>query len=116
MLPTTSIELDEAGKAKSVLRVIDALEEHDDVQNVYANFDVPDEILSAVYAWAHLLPSTHGHRRRARLRPPAPPGGHAHVSPRWLAADVAGDVQRRLAGRRRREHARDRAEGEEFAA
>jgi transcriptional/translational regulatory protein YebC/TACO1 len=50
MLPTTSVELDEAGKAKSVLRVIDALEEHDDVQNVYANFDVPDEILSAVYA------------------------------------------------------------------
>ena len=30
------------GAAKSVLRVIDALEEHDDVQNVYANFDIPD--------------------------------------------------------------------------
>ena len=36
--------------AKSVLRVIDALEEHDDVQNVYANFDIPDEVLAAVYA------------------------------------------------------------------
>ena len=31
-------------------RVIDALEEHDDVQNVYANFDIPDEVLQAVYA------------------------------------------------------------------
>ena len=31
--------------AKSVLRVIDALEEHDDVQNVYANFDIPDDVL-----------------------------------------------------------------------
>ncbi|MDQ1432443.1 MAG: hypothetical protein QOF40_3045 [Actinomycetota bacterium] len=50
MLPTTTVELDEASKAKSVLRVIDALEEHDDVQNVYANFDIPDDVLQAVYA------------------------------------------------------------------
>jgi YebC/PmpR family DNA-binding regulatory protein len=50
MLPTTTVELDEASKAKSVLRVIDALEEHDDVQNVYANFDIPDAVLQAVYA------------------------------------------------------------------
>ena len=27
-----------------MLRVIDALEEHDDVQNVYANFDIPDDV------------------------------------------------------------------------
>ena len=50
MLPTTTVELDETSKAKSVLRVIDALEEHDDVQNVYANFDIPDAVLQAVYA------------------------------------------------------------------
>jgi YebC/PmpR family DNA-binding regulatory protein len=50
MLATTSVALDEASKAKSVLRVIDALEEHDDVQNVYANFDIPDDVLQAVYA------------------------------------------------------------------
>ncbi len=50
MLPTTTVELDEASKAKSVLRVIDALEEHDDVQNVYANFDIPDDVLQSVYA------------------------------------------------------------------
>ena len=50
MLPTTTVELDETSKAKSVLRVIDALEEHDDVQNVYANFDIPDSVLQAVYA------------------------------------------------------------------
>ncbi len=36
--------------AKSVLRVIDALEEHDDVQNVYANFDIPESVLESVYA------------------------------------------------------------------
>jgi transcriptional/translational regulatory protein YebC/TACO1 len=31
-----------------VLKVIDALEDQDDVQAVYANFDIPDEILAAV--------------------------------------------------------------------
>jgi YebC/PmpR family DNA-binding regulatory protein len=50
MLPSTTIALGDASSAKSVLRVIDALEEHDDVQNVYANFDIPDEILAASYA------------------------------------------------------------------
>jgi YebC/PmpR family DNA-binding regulatory protein len=50
MLPQNSVALaDEAG-AKAVLRVIDALEEHDDVQAVYANFDIPDDILQAVSA------------------------------------------------------------------
>ena len=48
MLPSTTVELDEAGKAKSVLRVINTLEEHDDVQNVYANFDIPDQILTTI--------------------------------------------------------------------
>ena len=46
MLPSATVEIGEASKAKSVLRVIDALEEHDDVQNVYANFDIPDDILA----------------------------------------------------------------------
>jgi YebC/PmpR family DNA-binding regulatory protein len=50
MLPSTTIALGDASSAKSVLRVIDALEEHDDVQNVYANFDIPDSILAAAYA------------------------------------------------------------------
>ena len=50
MLPSTTVGLDDASKAKSVLRVIDALEDHDDVQNVYANFDIPDDIMAAAYA------------------------------------------------------------------
>ena len=48
MLPSTTVELDEASKAKSVLRVIDALEEHDDVQNVYSNFDVDEKEMEAL--------------------------------------------------------------------
>ena len=48
MLPTTTVPLTDEAGAKAVLRVIDALEDNDDVQNVYANFDIPDDVLQAV--------------------------------------------------------------------
>jgi YebC/PmpR family DNA-binding regulatory protein len=48
MLPQNTIALETADAAKSVLRVIDALEDLDDVQDVYANFDIPDEILQSI--------------------------------------------------------------------
>jgi YebC/PmpR family DNA-binding regulatory protein len=41
--PTTSVTLDE-DRAGAVLKLLDALDENDDVQNVYANFDIPDEV------------------------------------------------------------------------
>lgn len=47
MLPTSVVGVDSADAARSVLRLIDALDDHDDVQDVYANFDIPDEILQA---------------------------------------------------------------------
>ncbi len=47
MLPQQSVPLEDAASAKQVLRVIDALEEHDDVQNVYANFDIPTDVLES---------------------------------------------------------------------
>jgi transcriptional/translational regulatory protein YebC/TACO1 len=50
MLATTSVPLESEADARKVLRVIDALEEHDDVQNVYSNFDIPDSILQLVEA------------------------------------------------------------------
>ena len=43
-----ALETADAGKA--VLRVIDALDENDDVQDVLANFDIPDDILQTVDA------------------------------------------------------------------
>lgn len=46
-LPATTIPLDEAG-ARSVLRLIDALEDLDDVQAVYANFDIGDDVMAAM--------------------------------------------------------------------
>jgi YebC/PmpR family DNA-binding regulatory protein len=48
LLPQNTVPLETADAAKKVLRLIDALDELDDVQNVYANFDIPDSILQAV--------------------------------------------------------------------
>jgi YebC/PmpR family DNA-binding regulatory protein len=50
MLPTSTIALETEADARKVLRVVDALEDHDDVQAVYANFDIPDSVLEAVEA------------------------------------------------------------------
>jgi YebC/PmpR family DNA-binding regulatory protein len=46
-LPSVSVDLDEEG-ARKVFRLIEALEDSDDVQNVYANFDVSDDVIEAV--------------------------------------------------------------------
>ena len=50
MLPTSTVELDSTEAAKAVLRLVDALEDHDDVQHVYANMDIPDDVLAAIDA------------------------------------------------------------------
>lgn len=47
MLPSMSIPLD-AEQATKVFNLIDAIEELDDVQNVYGNFDVPDEVMASL--------------------------------------------------------------------
>ena len=46
MIPQTYVKLD-GKEAQQMLRLVDTLEDNDDVQNVYANFDIPDEILNA---------------------------------------------------------------------
>jgi YebC/PmpR family DNA-binding regulatory protein len=46
-LPSVQVPLDEDG-ARKMFKLIDALEDSDDVQNVYANFDVSDEVMEAV--------------------------------------------------------------------
>jgi YebC/PmpR family DNA-binding regulatory protein len=50
LLPTTTVPLGNESDAKKVLHLVDLLEDHDDVQNVYANFDIPDAILELVEA------------------------------------------------------------------
>jgi YebC/PmpR family DNA-binding regulatory protein len=47
MLPKSYVVLDE-NSAEQMMRLVEALEDHDDVQNVYTNFDVPDEVIAKV--------------------------------------------------------------------
>jgi YebC/PmpR family DNA-binding regulatory protein len=50
MLPKTTIEIGDEGSARKVLRLMEALEDVVDVQDVYANFDIPERVLEAVAA------------------------------------------------------------------
>ena len=47
LVPQNLVPIAEEGEAKKILRLVDAMDDHDDVQNVVANFDVPDEVLAA---------------------------------------------------------------------
>ncbi len=48
MIPASTVKINDKNTAQSVLTLISALEDQEDVQNVYANFDVPDNILSQI--------------------------------------------------------------------
>ena len=48
MVSSTTIEVTDPEEAKKILRIMDALEDHDDVQDVYSNFDIPDDILTTI--------------------------------------------------------------------
>jgi transcriptional/translational regulatory protein YebC/TACO1 len=49
MVPLSTVRA-EGKDAQAVLRLVEALEELDDVQAVYANYDIPDEIIDAITA------------------------------------------------------------------
>jgi transcriptional/translational regulatory protein YebC/TACO1 len=42
LVPVTTVE-----DAKKIMRIMDAIEDNDDVQDVYSNFDIPDDIMEA---------------------------------------------------------------------
>ena len=48
MVTKTTVEVADENEAKKILRLIDQLEDNDDVQDVYANFDIPERVLEAV--------------------------------------------------------------------
>ena len=52
MEPRTVVEVSEESEARALLRLIDAIDEHDDVESVHANFDIPAELLEEVEAAA----------------------------------------------------------------
>ena len=47
-VPQNTIEITDEKIAVSIMRLLGRLEEHDDVQNVYANFDIPDELMESL--------------------------------------------------------------------
>jgi YebC/PmpR family DNA-binding regulatory protein len=48
MVPRTTVEIADESTAKAVVRLVEGLEDNDDVQDVYANFDIPEAVLEAV--------------------------------------------------------------------
>jgi YebC/PmpR family DNA-binding regulatory protein len=47
MVPTSTVAVADEAEAKRVLRLMDAIDDHDDVQNVHSNFDIPEAVLAA---------------------------------------------------------------------
>jgi YebC/PmpR family DNA-binding regulatory protein len=48
LIPKNTVAVEDEAAAKRVLRLIETLEDNDDVQDVYANFDIPEQVLEAV--------------------------------------------------------------------
>ncbi len=48
MVPGNSIQVTDAETARKIMNLMDAFDDHDDVQNTYANFDIPEEILDTL--------------------------------------------------------------------
>lgn len=48
MVPTSTVGVDTEEAARKVLRLVDALDDNDDVQDVFGNFDIPDAVLEAI--------------------------------------------------------------------
>jgi YebC/PmpR family DNA-binding regulatory protein len=45
MLPQTTVEITDEATAQKIIKLVDILEDHDDVQNLYSNFSIPDEMM-----------------------------------------------------------------------
>ncbi|ARN57386.1 YebC/PmpR family DNA-binding transcriptional regulator [Sedimentisphaera salicampi] len=48
MVPDNNVEISDPEKAQKILNLIESFEEHDDVQNVYSNFDIPDSVMKQI--------------------------------------------------------------------
>jgi len=46
-IPQNTVSLDEK-KGKALLKLMDILEDHDDIQKAYSNFDIPDDVMAAI--------------------------------------------------------------------
>jgi len=48
MVPSSTVRVEDSAQAKALLALLDALEEHEDTQQVFANFDIPDALLASL--------------------------------------------------------------------
>ena len=48
MVPQSTIDINDVPVAKRIISLMETFEDHDDVQNTYANFDIPDEIVARI--------------------------------------------------------------------
>ena len=48
MVPQNTVGIDSETVAKRIVSLMEAFDDHDDVQNAYANFDIPDEVMAKV--------------------------------------------------------------------
>lgn len=48
MVPSQSVPIESEADARRILRLVDLLDEHDDVQSVWSNFDIPDSVMEMV--------------------------------------------------------------------
>lgn len=48
MVPQNTIEINDEHKARRIISLMEAFDDHDDVQNAYANFDIPDDIIARI--------------------------------------------------------------------
>lgn len=48
MVPQTTVSVSDPDAARKILRLMEAIEDHDDAQNAYSNFDIPDEVVAQV--------------------------------------------------------------------
>ena len=46
MIPSTTVQVEDEDGARKTLRLLDRLEDNEDVQNVWANFEIPDEVMA----------------------------------------------------------------------
>ena len=48
MVPQNTVAIEDVQTAKKIIALMEELEDHDDLQNVYANFDIPDEVMAGI--------------------------------------------------------------------
>ncbi len=48
MVPDSTVTITDKETARKIISLMEDFEDHDDVQNTYANFDIPDDVMAAI--------------------------------------------------------------------